>query len=135
VLGGLMLDNRAWEQIADRISEEDFYRKEHRLIFRSIASLEAADKPFDVVTLSEELEKTHELNDAGGLVYLGSPDAGTVHCSDEFYRAQIFQPKPRFYDLSRIPANLKRCHDRIIDAISEIGLVKLLKPRGYCRCK
>ncbi|MFW2374778.1 MAG: DnaB-like helicase N-terminal domain-containing protein, partial [Gammaproteobacteria bacterium] len=40
VLGGLMLDNRAWEQIGDRIAEVDFYRKEHRLIFRSIANLE-----------------------------------------------------------------------------------------------
>ena len=71
VLGGLMLDKRAWEQIADRIVEEDFYRHDHRLIFRSIANLEAADKPFDVVTLSDELSKTHELDDAGGLAYLG----------------------------------------------------------------
>ncbi|VAW63979.1 Replicative DNA helicase (DnaB), partial [hydrothermal vent metagenome] len=41
--------------------EEDFYRHDHRLIFRSIARLEAADKPFDVITLSDELSKTHEL--------------------------------------------------------------------------
>lgn len=91
VLGGLMLDNRAWEQIADRMSEEDFYRKEHRLIFRSIASLEAADKPFDVVTLSEELEKTHELNDAGGLVYLGrlakeTPSAANIRAYADIVR-------------------------------------------------
>lgn len=71
VLGGLMLDKRAWEQIADRITEVDFYRHDHRLIFRSIAKLEAADKPFDVVTLSDELSKTDELADAGGLAYLG----------------------------------------------------------------
>jgi len=71
VLGGLMLDKRAWEQIADRITEEDFYRFDHKLIFRSIAKLEAADKPFDVVTLSDELSKAHQLEEAGGLSYLG----------------------------------------------------------------
>jgi len=91
VLGGLMLDNRAWEQIADRISETDFYRKEHRLIYRSIARLEAADIPFDVVTLSEELEKTHELNDAGGLVYLGrlakeTPSAANIRAYADIVR-------------------------------------------------
>ena len=71
VLGGLMLDKRAWEQIADKIVEDDFYRHDHKLIFRSIAKLEGAEKPFDVVTLSDELSKTHELEDAGGLAYLG----------------------------------------------------------------
>lgn len=91
VLGGLMLDNRAWEQIADRISETDLYRKEHRLIYRSIARLEAADIPFDVVTLSEELEKTHELNDAGGLVYLGrlakeTPSAANIRAYADIVR-------------------------------------------------
>ncbi len=83
VLGGLMLDKRAWEQIADRVTEHDFYRHDHKLIFRSIARLEASDKPFDVVTLSDELSKTHELEDAGGLAYLGqlakdTPSAANV---------------------------------------------------------
>ncbi len=91
VLGGLMLDNRSWEQIADKIAEEDFYRKEHRLIFRSIASLEAKDSPFDVVTLSEELEKTHELADAGGLAYLGrlakeTPSAANIRAYADIVR-------------------------------------------------
>ena len=55
VLGGLMLDNRAWEHIVDRITETDFYRREHRLIWRAITALEAQTQPFDLVTLSEEL--------------------------------------------------------------------------------
>ncbi|HEY9050902.1 MAG TPA: replicative DNA helicase [Gammaproteobacteria bacterium] len=91
VLGGLMLDNRAWEVIADRITEEDFYRKEHRLIFRSIANLERNDQPFDVVTLSEELEKTHELETAGGLPYLGrlakeTPSAANIRAYADIVR-------------------------------------------------
>ena len=91
VLGGLMLDNRAWEQVADRIAEEDFYRKEHRLILRAIARLEANDMPFDVITLSEELEKTHELDDAGGLAYLGrlakdTPSAANIKAYADIVR-------------------------------------------------
>ena len=91
VLGGLMLDQRAWEQIADRVTEEDFYRKDHRLIFRSIANLEANEKPFDVVTLSDELRKTHELDDAGGLVYLGrlakdTPTAANIRAYADIVR-------------------------------------------------
>ncbi len=72
VLGGLMLDNDAWDQVADRVSEEDFYRHDHRLIFRAIASLADKNRPFDVVTLSEWLESRDELENAGGLAYLGT---------------------------------------------------------------
>jgi replicative DNA helicase len=52
ILGGLMLDNTAWELIADQLQAEDFYRQDHRLIFRAIAALAEQDCPFDVVTLS-----------------------------------------------------------------------------------
>lgn len=71
VLGGLLLDNRAWEQIADRLSEEDFYRNDHRLIFAAVRQLEEKNQPFDAVTLSEWLENNNQLEDAGGLMYLG----------------------------------------------------------------
>jgi replicative DNA helicase len=71
VIGGLLLDNRAWEQIADRIAENDFYRADHRLIFGAIRNLEEKSQPFDAVTLSEWLEKNGQLEDAGGLAYLG----------------------------------------------------------------
>ena len=71
VIGGLLLDNRAWEQIADRVAEGDFYRNDHRIIFRAIRSLEEKSQPFDAVTLSEWMGKHGELEDAGGLAYLG----------------------------------------------------------------
>jgi replicative DNA helicase len=72
VLGGLMLDNRAWDSICDMISEEDFYRRDHRLIFRAIRELSAEASPLDVVTVSEWLERCGELESAGGLSYLGA---------------------------------------------------------------
>ncbi|HIJ32172.1 MAG TPA: replicative DNA helicase, partial [Gammaproteobacteria bacterium] len=56
VLGGLMLDNNSWDIVSDLVVEEDFYRADHRLIFRSIASLSEESKPFDVITLTEWLE-------------------------------------------------------------------------------
>ncbi|WP_020504136.1 replicative DNA helicase [Lamprocystis purpurea] len=72
LLGGLMLDNSTWDRIADMVVERDLYRREHRLVFRAIAKLAEADQPFDVVTLAETLERTGQLEPAGGLSYLGT---------------------------------------------------------------
>jgi replicative DNA helicase len=70
VLGGLLLVPEAWEKVVDKLSEEDFYRNDHRLIYRAIASLHAGDKPSDVITVADWLE-THQLDaDAGGVDYL-----------------------------------------------------------------
>jgi hypothetical protein len=72
VLGGLMLDNVAWDQIADRIVEQDFYRSEHRQVFRAIASLAERNDPLDAVTVSEWLARNDSLEQVGGLAYLGA---------------------------------------------------------------
>jgi len=72
VLGGLLLDSSGWELVAEIVREKDFYRHEHRLIFHAIERLVANDKPLDVVTLAEWLEHAGELEDCGGLAYLGS---------------------------------------------------------------
>lgn len=72
VLGGLMLDNEGWEHVVERVSEQDFYRSDHRLIFRAIATLANEGKPYDVVTLSEWLAATNQLEKAGGLAYLAT---------------------------------------------------------------
>jgi replicative DNA helicase len=70
VLGGLMLDNRAWDNVADRLLETDFYRNEHKLIFRVMARLVEQSKPLDVLTVAESLRELHELEQVGGEVYL-----------------------------------------------------------------
>src|SRR3569833_1755331 len=69
--GGRMLDNGAWDDIADLVSEDDLYRREHRLIFTAISPLAAQGSPFDVITVSEKLEGDSSLASAGGLAYLG----------------------------------------------------------------
>jgi replicative DNA helicase len=70
VLGGLMLDNRSWDAIADRLVAEDFYRRDHQLIFEAISDLGGKGEPSDAVTLSEWLERKGLADQTGGLVYL-----------------------------------------------------------------
>jgi replicative DNA helicase len=70
VLGGLMLDNRSWDSIVDRVHEVDFYKPEHRQIFKVIGRLVEHSKPIDVLTVSEALRELHELEQIGGEVYL-----------------------------------------------------------------
>ena len=72
LIGGLMQDNEAWDKVADLITSQDFYRKDHRLIFAAIADLAEDGHPSDVVTVSEYLENRGELVDAGGLEYLAT---------------------------------------------------------------
>lgn len=70
VLGGVMLENETWERVAPKLSEPDFYRREHRIIFKTIARLAEKNVPFDVVTLSDSLEQDQSLEQVGGLAYL-----------------------------------------------------------------
>ncbi|MGH7058434.1 MAG: DnaB-like helicase N-terminal domain-containing protein, partial [Acetobacteraceae bacterium] len=70
VLGGLMLDNATWEQIGDRLRGEDFYRRDHQLIFAALDDHAERAAPFDVVTVGDWLEARGELEAAGGLSYL-----------------------------------------------------------------
>ena len=70
VLGSLMLDERAWETISETTQDTDFYRHDHRMIFRAIAHLVKSEQPIDVVTVAEELEERAQLDKVGGAAYL-----------------------------------------------------------------
>ena len=93
VLGGLMLDNEAWMVIGDKISETDFYRQDHRLIFRAIAYLASQQKPLDVITLSEWLKENRSLEDAGGLAYLATMAKDTPSAANISAYADIVREK------------------------------------------
>ncbi|TFH48998.1 MAG: intein-containing replicative DNA helicase, partial [Lysobacterales bacterium] len=91
VLGGLMLDNAAWDRVADVVSEQDFYRHDHRLIFHAIGALSNDTRPFDVVTISEWLDSHAKLNESGGLAYLGelarnTPSAANIKAYADIVR-------------------------------------------------
>lgn len=72
VLGGLMLNPKAWDDISDRVAEHDFYRAEHKLIYRHIGRLVESGADVDVITVAESIERTGKLDKVGGLAYLGS---------------------------------------------------------------
>jgi replicative DNA helicase len=72
VLGGLLLDNLAWDRAGDLLTEHDFYRYEHRLIFAAIGALVAGSKPADVITVFEQLQGLGKAQDCGGLAYLNA---------------------------------------------------------------
>ena len=91
VLGGLMLDASGWDRVVDRIKEEDFYRRDHQLVFRAIASLIDANHPCDVVTVSEWLDGHGDAKVEGGLAYIGelaesTPSAANVAAYAEIVR-------------------------------------------------
>lgn len=91
VLGGLLLDNAAWDRIADFISEDDFYRFDHRLIFQAIVKLINSSRPADVITVFDYLSASGKADDAGGLSYLNAlaqntPSAANIRRYAEIVR-------------------------------------------------
>jgi len=72
LLGGLLLDNHAFDRIADLVSAEDFYRDDHRRLYRHLAKLIGEGKPADVVTVAESVEASEDKDRTGGPAYLGS---------------------------------------------------------------
>ena len=91
VLGGLLLDNAAFDRIADVVREDDFYRFDHKIIFQHIARLIALSRPADVVTVYESLQTAGKADDTGGLAYLNSlarntPSAANIRRYAEIVR-------------------------------------------------
>src|SRR6059058_5273775 len=91
VLGGLLLDNGAWDRVGDLLTDADFYRYEHRLIFASVGGLINATKPADVITVYEQLQSLGKADEVGGLAYLNSlaqyvPSASNIRRYAEIVR-------------------------------------------------
>ncbi len=91
VLGGILLDNGAWDRVGDLLADGDFYRFEHRIIFGAISSLVNASKPADVITVFEHLQNQGKGEEIGGLSYLNSlaqyvPSAGNIRRYAEIVR-------------------------------------------------
>ncbi len=106
VLGGLMLDNQAWDHVADRLVADDFYRYEHRLIFNVMAELAEAARPLDVVTLSEALEGRDQLDTVGGLAYLAELARNTPSASNIRAYADIVRERATLRKLIRTASQI-----------------------------
>jgi replicative DNA helicase len=72
LLGALLLDNQAFDRVADLVTAEDFYRDDHRRIWRHIAKLIEANRPADVVTVAESIDASEDKDKTGGPAYLGA---------------------------------------------------------------
>jgi replicative DNA helicase len=96
IIGGLMLDNQAWDKVSSKLCEEDFYRQEHRILYSVIADLAKKDQPFDVITILNSLKSIDSLDDAGGEVYLfelanNTPSVANIAAYAEIVREKSVQ--------------------------------------------
>jgi replicative DNA helicase len=125
VLGGLMLDNHAWDKVVDIIQEKDFYRPDHRLIFRVLSEMARRNSPFDVLTVAEALKAIHQLENAGGELYLfelsnNTPSVGNISAYAEIVRErsvlrQLIQVTQDIADTAFNPAG-RTSHDLLDEA-------------------
>ena len=106
VLGGLMLDNSAWEQVSDLLVEQDFYRHDHQLIFRGIAELMEQANPVDVITLAEWHNQRSELDKVGELAYLGALARNTPSAANIKAYASIVRERSILRQLIQIGNNI-----------------------------
>jgi replicative DNA helicase len=102
VLGGLLLDNTAWDRIGDVVSESDFYRGDHRTIFKHIAKLIEENKPADVLTVAESLELSGKLAEVGGQAYIGSLALNTPSAANIRRYAEIVRERSIMRNLAVI---------------------------------
>ncbi len=102
VLGGLMLDNGAWDRVADLVSEADFYRRDHRFIFSAIRSLAEQGQPCDAVTMAEWLDQRAELENVGGMAYLGQLVNNTPSASNIKAYATLVRERSILRQLLRV---------------------------------
>jgi len=93
VLGGAFLDKEAWDKVVERVREEDFYRKDHRIIFRAISQLSEEGQPYDIVTVAEWLENHQLLDEAGGMRNLAALAENTPSASNISAYADIVRKR------------------------------------------
>lgn len=106
VLGGLMLDNRAWDQIADKLVEKHFYRRDHQLIFRAMAKLTEENKPIDVITVAETLQKMEDQEEGMSLAYLGELAKNTPSAANIAAYADIVCERSILRELISVGTNI-----------------------------
>ncbi len=98
VLGGLLLDNGAWDRVGDLLNDSDYYRHEHKVIHGAVAALINANKPADVITVFEHLQTMGQAESVGGLAYLNSlaqyvPSAANIRRYAEIVRERAILRK------------------------------------------
>ena len=108
LLGGLMLENNAYDRIADILTEDDFYRHEHKLIYRAISALINENRPADIITVQEALERNDQLDHAGGFDYLLTLAQSTPSAANIRRYAEIVRERSIIRQLAEIGTEIAR---------------------------
>ncbi len=93
VIGSMLIDPESWDKVAELVTESDFYNRSHQIIFTAILKLLGDSVPVDIITVSEELEKHNQLDDAGGLAYLGELAKNTPSSANVTAYAKIISER------------------------------------------
>lgn len=130
-LGALMIDPEAWAKVAGVLDVTDFYRVEHRQIFDAIAALARSGKPHDVVLVTEELTRAGQLEDCGGLGYLGRLARETPTAAHVGSYAEIVHERAVLRDVQKITASVQRAiadggrgSEIIASAVAELARIR-----------
>lgn len=115
LLGALLLDNQAWERVADVVTSRDFYKGNHRVIYEHIELVLAADQPADVVTVAQSMQEAGVLERSGGPAYLGSIAQNTPSALNVRRYAALVREKA-------IQRNLVRVGSEIVERALQPGV-------------
>jgi replicative DNA helicase len=108
VLGGLLLDNQAYDRIADKVSEADFYTSNHAIMYAAIVRMLSVNSEVDIVTLAEELESRQQLTKVGGIVYLGELAQNTPTSANIERYAEIVRDRSLKRQMLQITAEISQ---------------------------
>ena len=108
MLGGLLLENSAYERVADVLTDDDFYRHEHKLIYRAISTLINENRPADIITVQEVLERNDQLSHAGGFEYLLTLAQSTPSAANIRRYAEIVRERSIIRQLAEIGTEIAR---------------------------
>jgi len=128
VLGGAFLDEKAWDKVTGRVREEDFYRKDHRVIFRAISSLNNEGQAYDIVTVAEWLENHQLLDESGGMHNLAALAENTPSASNITAYAEIVRKRSILRQLITATSNINdtvfnpqgKSSEQILEAAEQI---------------
>ena len=107
VLGGLMLDNERWDDVAERVVADDFYTRPHRHIFTEMGRLQEGGSPIDLITLAESLERQGQLDSVGGFAYLAELSKNTPSAANISAYADIVRERAVVREMIAVRSRLR----------------------------
>ena len=102
VLGAILIDNEAFNQAAESLDSRDFFRDAHRRVFDKMVLLNERREVIDLVTLSNELERSGELQEVGGAAYIAALVDGVPRATNVEHYAKIVKEKSTLRDLINV---------------------------------